>query len=254
MNVLTLIVVAVLLAAAFASTSAGATLLQSAERAAGITPTATSGQESLATAQAASVLSSAQVSAQIAAASGGRGVSGTTAVIAEVGTGATIVAGIVGGPVAAAAVSKLVKAAEMIFHGADPSQVPASIIEQAYEAAADNLYYLFIKAHMLTRDICIQGINALGQGCQQAEQTAAQAGTVSSQALRRALANAGSVIAAEASGAAAEADAATTQVVDLAKARTYYTQLQKGWYATAISNANALTDAFVSNLPQGVRL
>jgi hypothetical protein len=75
------------------------------------------------------------------------------------GSAATIVGAAIGG---------IVLAASLIFHGADPNQVPAAKIEQTYEAIADWIQRLF-EAGAIDKQTALALFNSLIQGAQQAE-------------------------------------------------------------------------------------
>jgi hypothetical protein len=82
----------------------------------------------------------------------------------------------------AAGIVILIIICRIIFRGADPNQVPASMMEQAYEYAADQFFTWFApeeqsydfpgkgkQGSIISKDICLQLLNAQITGCLQAE-------------------------------------------------------------------------------------
>lgn len=133
-----------------------------------------------------------------------------------------------------------------IFKGADPRQVPASQIEQTYEALADNLYALFANARMITRDLAVGGMQAAITAVQDALATSGLG-----VAAQKALVNAVNVIQAEMQAAQNLPDAPATMPIDTAAARQYYIGQgvsAPGWYDIAVQKAATLTDQFLNGL------
>lgn len=131
-----------------------------------------------------------------------------------------------------------------IFHGADPRQVPASKIEQAFEAAAKNLYAL-AKAGMITVEQALTGMQSflqtgLGYYTQMSGQLgkAGEAGKVTlAQKINEQISKT-SIL-----------PATTAVPLDLAKAHALYIQKQPGWYDESVDAATQLTDQYLQSLP-----
>jgi len=132
-----------------------------------------------------------------------------------------------------------------IFHGADPRQVPASQIEQAFEAASNNLNYV-AKAGMISRDEAVAGMRVFLQKgdefYKENEKTLGKAGPAGK-------ANMHKVIEAEIAGLR---DVATmrTRSLDLLAAQTLYEKPGKaGWYKESLEAAARLADSYLASLP-----
>lgn len=140
-----------------------------------------------------------------------------------------------------------------IFRGADPRQVPAAQIEQAFEGASNNLYHVG-RAGMLSRDEVVGGMRALlAKGEQyfaEALRNPAAFGS-SEKALKAGLANMRSVI--ENHGIAPalrDIALARSRALDLAAARGFYEKPGKpGWYRESLEAAARLADEYLASLP-----
>jgi len=194
---------------------------------------------------------------KVAAAAGIAGTVGTAAAPALYASdfaGAGVLHGVAAaaGPIGIAVAAAIVLA-KLIFKGADPRQVSAAKIDQAYTTAGRNIHALF-DAHMLTKQAALDGINGLLIGAVQAEQVELDAlakGKPLNKPLMDAIPHIKEGFQAQLSHVGQTADTPTTQPVNLAKARTYYQKWQKGYYADCIKWAGQLTDTFIGNLPQG---
>lgn len=144
----------------------------------------------------------------------------------------------------AAALAALTSILKSLFRGADPRQVPASQIEQAFEAAADNLYAI-AQAGMITVPQAVAGMQAfLEQGI--AYEAKANLGEASV----KGAANMTKVIKDEIKVAHALPPIAPV-ALDLSKARTLY-KSGGNWYAASLQTAAQLTDAYLEALPTGL--
>jgi hypothetical protein len=173
----------------------------------------------------------------VTAAAHGAALTGSAATVAAIGSAATIV-GLVATPV-------LILLAK-IFHGADPRQVPASQIEQAFEAGANNLYAVG-KAGMISRDEAIAGMRAF---LKKGEEFYKLPDIVLGKAEEKGLANMRVVIGKEI--AAAERDLAVTRarLLDVKAARPLYVKFAPGrWYRESVDAAAKLADAYLASLP-----
>jgi hypothetical protein len=137
----------------------------------------------------------------------------------------------------AAAISK-------IFSQADPRQVPAAQIEQAFEAAANNLCYV-AQAGMITKAQAVAGMQQFLQAGIEYEGKA----NLGNAAVKGA-ANMTKVINDEIKALQALPPIASTPL-DLAKARSLY-QSGSGWYAASLQTATQLTDAYLTAIPTGL--
>ena len=195
---------------------------------------------------------------KVAAAAGIAGAVGTAAAPALYASdfaGAGVLHGVAAaaGPIGIAVAAAMLLA-KLIFKGADPRQVSAAKIDQAYTTAGRNIGHLFRDYHMLTKQAALDGINGLLIGAVQAEQVELDA-LAKSKPLNKPLMDAIPHIKegfqAQLNAYGAMADTPTTRPVDLAFARSTYQKWQKGYYADCIKWAGQLTDAFIGNLPQG---
>jgi len=132
-----------------------------------------------------------------------------------------------------------------IFHGADPRQVPASQVEQAFEAASNNLNYV-AKAGMLSREEAVAGMRIFLQKgdefYKENEKALGKAGTAGKANMRK-------TIEAEIAGLR---DVATTRTrsLDLVAAQTLYEKPGKaGWYKESLGAAGRLADSYLASLP-----
>lgn len=172
-------------------------------------------------------------------ASGIAALTGTTAVTA-LGLGVATAPATLG---ISAAIAGLVAVFSSLFHGADPRQVGSSQIEQAIEAAADNLYALAKNGMIYVAEAVVGMETLLAQGQQNEQSWGGQAGS-------RGYTNLTNVINAEIAAVKLLSDN-VTQEIDLQKAQAWY--VQKGpagtWYDVSIDAANQLTDSFLQALP-----
>jgi hypothetical protein len=142
------------------------------------------------------------------------------------------------------AIPALIAIAKKLFRGADPAQVPAAQIEQAFEAAANNLYYV-AQAGMISKEQAAAGMQVfLQQGIEY--EGKANLGA----AAQKGAANMTKVIQAEITGVMS-LGAISAVPLDLAKARTLY-QTGSGWYAASLQTAAQLTDAYLGSLTSGL--
>lgn len=164
-------------------------------------------------------------------------------VAGEVGAGITAAAP-ASGPAApvVAAIGAAVSTLGGIFKGANPLQVPAAQIEQVYEAVADNVWALFYHAHMITRATAIAGMQAALQAAQQALSTSGLG-----IAAQKGLANATAVIGQMIDAAPNTPDQPATAELSVSQAQQFYVG-GPGWYASSISKATAITNAFIQSL------
>lgn len=130
-----------------------------------------------------------------------------------------------------------------IFGGPDPNNVPASQLEQAIEAAADNIQALY-RAGLITNSQRLQGQQALlYQGQQAFQSIISRGGDVKPfanglQNMTRVVSN---VMAAN------QPQTATGQTLSVATAQQYY-KSGPGWYPGSTLKAAQLTDAFVQDI------
>ena len=180
---------------------------------------------------------------------------------ASTGLGAAALAPLAAGPVGLVA-TPIMMLLGKIFHGADPRQVPASQIQQAFEAASKNLHYV-AKAGMISREEAVAGMRFfLPKGDEyfkQNEKALGKAGTAGKAGMHKTI---------EAEIAATQRLVATTRTrsVDLAKAHMVYVGansqgqitaaggLQDGrpghWYVESLQAAGRLVDSYLASLPQ----
>lgn len=175
-----------------------------------------------------------------ATAAGGAALSGSAATIAAIGSAATVV-----GLVAIPVMILLGK----IFKGADPRQVPASQIEQAFEAAADNAYAVG-KAGMISRE---EAVAAMRLFLKKGEEFYAQSAAALGKAGPKGLANMRKVVNAEIAVALRDVATARTRSLDLAAAPRLYVKgpVGKGhWYKESLDAATRLMDSHLASLPK----
>jgi phosphoribosylformylglycinamidine (FGAM) synthase PurS component len=129
--------------------------------------------------------------------------------------------------------------AAMVFHGANPLQVPAAQGEQIFEIWADNLYAV-AKAGMLDPAAAAA---AMGQLISMGTQYIASLNV--GKAGQAGIANMTKVINAEIS-AVQSLPAGATKPIDLTAARALYTR-GGGWYPESVTKAAQYTDAFLQS-------
>jgi hypothetical protein len=153
-------------------------------------------------------------------------------------SGGILLAATAAGPFAAIAIPVLILLSRL-FKGADPRQVPASEIEQMFEAAADNFYAL-AKVGMIDIQDAAHAMQIL------IEQGAAYYQKVPNlgRAGGKGIANMTAVIQAEIDATLALPSNIPVIPVDIAVAHGYYIS-GAGWYASSIAGANKLTDNFL---------
>ena len=134
-----------------------------------------------------------------------------------------------------------------IFHGADPRQVPASQVEQSFEAASNNLCYVG-QAGMISRDEALAGMRLF---LQKGDQFYAEQGKALGAAGEKGKANMHKVIEAEISAASRAIQPTRTRALDLAAASALYEKPGKaGWYKESLEAAARLADAYLAELPK----
>lgn len=136
-----------------------------------------------------------------------------------------------------------------IFHGADPRQVPASQIQQAFEAASNNLHYVG-KAGMISREEAVAGMRAfLRKGDEffkESEKALGKAGTAGKAGMHKTI---------ETEITATQRLVATTRTrsLDLVAAPKLYEKPGKaGWYKESLEAGGRLADSYLASLPQNV--
>jgi hypothetical protein len=169
----------------------------------------------------------------------GTAATGAAGTLVAIGSAATIV-----GLVAVPVMILLGK----IFHGADPRQVPASQIEQAFEVAAFNVMAVG-RAGMLSRSEVLAAIDFLrkkGEEFYRQTPGLGKAGT-------KGLANMRMVLNAQVADAGRSVPVTRTKALDLGAAKRLYIPLGKsGYYAESLQAATRLTDQYLSALPKNV--
>lgn len=185
-------------------------------------------------------------------AAGVTGLVGTGAALAVAAAGGTasaaasggaLLAATAAGPLAAILIPVMILLSR-IFKGADPRQVPASQIEQAFEVAADNLYAV-AKAGMVTKAQAASGMQVfLQKGVEYFGQMQSQLATAGN----KGAANMGKVIRDEITAVLALPVVAPVPV-DLAKAQVLYKANLPGggagWYPKSVAAGNNLADEFL---------
>lgn len=141
-----------------------------------------------------------------------------------------------------AAVAGLVALFSRLFTGADPRQVPASQIEQAIEAAADNLYAV-CKMGMISITEAVSGMQAL---LQKGVATLQSSGL--GMAAQNGIDNLVKVVNAEIA-VTQQLNSSATAPIDLEKAHSVYIRQQAGWYPQSVDAATQLTDQYLQGLP-----
>jgi hypothetical protein len=165
-------------------------------------------------------------------------------------TSATTAATVVG-----AVISGIVLAASLIFHGADPNQVPAAKIEQTYEAIADWIQRLF-EAGAIDKQTALALFNSLIQGAQQAEYSNPIAQR-DPRPFKNGAAHAQMVInkynVPKVQGAADVTPHGLSSTLANQIVSQWMTQTRigsGGWYPDSVSNAKAVFDVMVNTLIQ----
>jgi|GEM_PF-5494337 len=163
-------------------------------------------------------------------------------------------------PIAGAVVAGLALLAGLIFHGADPRQVPASKIEQSFEAAADKLHEMML-AGMISvaqavagQQACIAAVRAMMDQYHSQLGDKIYSGTI---------ANVTKVIndqiAQTQAHAALPGVPTTLQVqpssvileIDPNSASKYYPQDgTAGWYPESVQSGDTLVNHYLSTLPE----
>lgn len=228
------------------------------------------------TAAVSSISSSAQAIAQGAPIATGAAQAQATGSILQATTAAASAIPIVGSTLETA-ISGLGKIVASLFKGADPTQVASAEIQQAYDILGLNLCTLGGAVtdpvthitqswgpKMLPQQLLIDAMEAVMQGCQQAELYAEQTGKVDVSVYRRSLSNIQadmqSYINAVQSGQGYAAECTLPVGLSAARALYFSTLLPSSligpghWYAWSVTQGQALTDQFVQLLPQGVIL
>lgn len=127
-----------------------------------------------------------------------------------------------------------------LFKGANPLQVPAAKIEQAFEAAADNLFALVVKASMITPAQAVAAMHLLINAADNQE-IQANLGV----AAQKAITNLTTVINNEI--AAVPGVHATTRTINVVQAHSFYVQPNTaGWYPDSITAAAKMTDQLLA--------
>ena len=161
------------------------------------------------------------------------------------GLGVAPLAALAAGPVGLVA-TPIMMLLGKIFHGADPRQVPASQIEQAFQAASNNLNYV-AKAGMISRDEAVAGMRVFLQKgdefFKESEKALGKAGAAGKAGMHK-------TIEAEIAGLR---DVATTRTrsLDLVAAQMLYEKPGKaGWCKESLEAAGRLADSYLASLPQ----
>lgn len=164
---------------------------------------------------------------------------------ASSGLGAGAVAALAAGPVGLVAAPVMILLGK-IFHGADPRQVPASQIEQAFEAASNNLHYV-AKAGMLSRDEAVAGMRVF---LQKGDEFYKENEKALGKAGEKGKANMHKVIEAEIAVTQQLVATARTRSLDLVAAQALYEKPGKaGWYKESLEAAARLVDSYLTSLP-----
>lgn len=164
---------------------------------------------------------------------------------ASTALGAAALAPLAAGPVGLVA-TPIMMLLGKIFHGADPRQVPASQIEQAFQAASNNLNYV-AKVGMISRDEAVAGMRVFLQKgdefYKENEKALGKAGTAGK-------ANMHKVIEAEIAGLR-DVASTRTRSLDLVAAQAFYEKPGKAaWYKESVEAAGRLADSYLASLPQ----
>lgn len=152
------------------------------------------------------------------------------------------------------------------FHGADPRQIPAAKIEQAFELAADNLYWLAganknLSEAIISKQEAVDGINLLTQAAIQYEQQASQQyqpaspGQYGALPFSKAIANVQAVNGAEAQAVAGLPDLPLKAgPINFTEAQQYFysREVSAGWYPESIAGAEQLTLTYLQSLNRSV--
>jgi hypothetical protein len=133
----------------------------------------------------------------------------------------------------------------MVFHGANPLQVPAAQAEQIFEIWADNLYAV-AKAGMLDPAAAAAAMGQLiTMGTQYiAGLNVGKAGQAGIANMTRTIQNEMSAVQSLPAGA--------TKPIDLAAARSLYTR-GSGWYPESVTKAAQCTDSFLQSAAASVQ-
>ena len=195
----------------------------------------------------------------------GTGAAGAATAGAAAGTTAASV-GLASTIVGLAAVPVLLLLGKL-FHGADPRQVPASKIQQVFEAAAHNLLAVG-RAGMISRAEVVDGARLFARkGLEFYNSPDVVLGQAEERGRARMQVNINEVIIA-AQGGAVPAPASDDYLqpapggpvaesragpLDLAAARRVYIPVSKaGWYRESLEAATNLTDSYLAELPKNI--
>lgn len=166
----------------------------------------------------------------------------TAATTATVATSSALTVVAIAGAWAAVLVPVLIILAK-IFKGADPRQVPASQIEQAFEAASDNLYVV-AKVGMITKEQAAYGMQLFLQKGVEYYAQMPQLG----KAGNKGAGNMGKIIKDEITAVLALPVVAPVPI-NITKAHALYKANfpggGKGWYAKSVEAGNKLADDFL---------
>lgn len=178
----------------------------------------------------------------------GTGVASTTGT--ALGMGAT---GLLGGAVGAATLGIGAAAAiiaSLVFHGADPNQVPAAKINQTFIGASDKLAAAHANG-MITKEQATSGMEWLKSEAQALwQQYPTLAGSTNSK-ISSTLSQIDSVVTAEESGAKMQVpDNITVEINPDAVSGYYPTAGTSGWYSDSIKAANQIASTYLSSLPK----
>jgi hypothetical protein len=136
-----------------------------------------------------------------------------------------------------------------IFHGADPRQVPASQIEQAFQAGTNNVWAV-AKAGMISRDEVLVAMRAF---LQKGDEFYKENEKALGPAGEKGKANMHKVVDVQIAAAPREIAVTRTRSLDLVAARQLYMPVTKsGWYPASLEAGRRLVDLYLSDLPQNV--
>jgi hypothetical protein len=153
-------------------------------------------------------------------------------------------------PIAGQILGPVIALLSKIFKGADPFQVPASRIEQAFEAGSDNLLLIAQSNGMISREEAAQGMQIfLQKGIEYYDQMVARDPRIQ-RAAEKGKRNMSQVIQDEIRGVLAK-PVLKMQPIDLGEARKLYLRAGlPGWYPESLQAGANLADEFLNAIEQ----